>query len=86
MSVLDCLYYSTVSLTTTGYGDIVPVSTSARAVNIVVNTPLRLGFILMLVATTLEVLTTTARANREPGDGGALCTTSSGPGWRGPRA
>lgn len=62
MSVLDCLYYSTVSLSTTGYGDIVPVSTSARAVNIVVITPLRLGFILLLVGTTLEVLTTTARA------------------------
>lgn len=62
MSLLDCLYYATVSLSTTGYGDIVPVSTSARAVNIVVITPLRLGFILLLVGTTLEVLTTTARA------------------------
>lgn len=62
MSLLDCLYYSTVSLSTTGYGDVVPVSTSARAVNIVVITPLRLGFILLLVGTTLEVLTTTARA------------------------
>lgn len=62
LSLLDCLYYSTVSLSTTGYGDIVPVSTSARAVNIVVITPLRLGFILLLVGTTLEVLTTTARA------------------------
>lgn len=62
LSLLDCLYYSTVSLSTTGYGDIVPVSTTARAVNIVVITPLRLGFILLLVGTTLEVLTTTARA------------------------
>jgi voltage-gated potassium channel len=62
MSVLDCLYYSTVSLSTTGYGDIVPVSPAARLVNIVVITPLRLGFILLLVGTTLEVLTTTARA------------------------
>ena len=39
-----------------------PVSTAARTVNTVVITPLRLGFILLLVGTTLEVLTTTARA------------------------
>ncbi len=62
LSLLDCLYYSTVSLSTTGYGDIVPVSASARTVNIILITPLRLGFILLLVGTTLEVLTTTARA------------------------
>lgn len=62
LSLLDAIYYATVSLSTTGYGDIVPVSPSARAVNIILITPLRLGFILLLVGTTLEVLTTTARA------------------------
>lgn len=65
---VDALYFSTVSLSTTGYGDIVPVSMSARVVNIVVITPLRLAFLLVLVGTTVEVLTSTvshrARARR----------------------
>jgi voltage-gated potassium channel len=65
---VDSLYYATVSLSTTGYGDIVPVSTSARVVNIVVITPLRLVFLIVLVGTTIEVLTATvsrrARARR----------------------
>ncbi len=30
LSFLDCLYYATVSLSTTGYGDITPVTPSAR--------------------------------------------------------
>ena len=43
VSLLDCLYYSTVSITTTGYGDIVPVSDSARLLTTFVVTPLRRG-------------------------------------------
>ena len=31
MSLLDCVYFATVSLTTTGYGDIVPVNPFARS-------------------------------------------------------
>jgi voltage-gated potassium channel len=50
------LYYVTVSLSTTGYGDIVPVSESARLVNIFVLTPLRVIFLIILVGTTVEVL------------------------------
>jgi len=34
ISLLDALYYATVSLSTTGYGDIVPVSPVARGINI----------------------------------------------------
>jgi voltage-gated potassium channel len=30
VTLLDCLYYSTVSITTTGYGDITPVTDTAR--------------------------------------------------------
>ncbi|HEX2299417.1 MAG TPA: potassium channel family protein, partial [Pseudonocardiaceae bacterium] len=34
LSLLDSFYYATVSLSTTGYGDIRPVSDSARLVNV----------------------------------------------------
>jgi len=58
---LDAYYYATVSLSTTGYGDITPVSDQARTVNILVVTPLRLLFLIILVGTTLEVLTERTR-------------------------
>jgi voltage-gated potassium channel len=61
VSLLDALYYATVSLSTTGYGDITPVSDSARLINVVVITPLRLLFLIVLVGTTLELLTERSR-------------------------
>jgi voltage-gated potassium channel len=57
VSLLDSVYYATVSLSTTGYGDITPVSDSARLVNVLVITPLRVLFLIVLVGTTLAVLT-----------------------------
>jgi voltage-gated potassium channel len=61
LSLLDCVYYATVSLSTTGYGDITPVSETARLVNILVITPLRVLFLIVLVGTTLAVLTERSR-------------------------
>ena len=58
---LDALYYATVSLSTTGYGDITPVSDAARFVNVFVITPLRILFLVVLVGTTVEVLTKRSR-------------------------
>ncbi|ESP98053.1 Ion channel membrane protein [Streptomyces sp. GBA 94-10 4N24] len=58
---LDAFYYATVTLSTTGYGDIVPVSDSARLINILAVTPLRVAFLIILVGTTLEVLTERTR-------------------------
>ncbi|SDK53578.1 voltage-gated potassium channel [Streptomyces indicus] len=58
---LDSFYYATVTLSTTGYGDIVPASDAARLVNIFVITPLRVLFLIILVGTTLEVLTERTR-------------------------
>jgi voltage-gated potassium channel len=58
---LDAAYYATVTLSTTGYGDITPVSDGARIVNILVITPLRVLFLIILVGTTLEVLTERTR-------------------------
>ncbi len=57
VSLLDALYYSTVTVTTTGYGDITPVEAHARLINILVVTPLRIAFLVLLVGTTIEVLT-----------------------------
>lgn len=58
---LDAAYYTTVTLSTTGYGDIAPFSDSARLVNILFITPLRVLFLIILVGTTLEVLTERGR-------------------------
>ncbi|MCG6566563.1 potassium channel family protein [Tessaracoccus sp. Y36] len=56
VSFIDAIYYSTVTVTTTGYGDITPVATHARLINALVITPLRIGFLVLLVGTTIEVL------------------------------
>lgn len=58
---VDALYFATVSLSTTGYGDITPATDQARLVNIFLITPLRLLFLIVLVGTTIEVLTTRTR-------------------------
>ncbi|MEI6363124.1 MAG: NAD-binding protein [Actinomycetes bacterium] len=61
LSWIDAFYYATVSLSTTGYGDITPVCESARLVNALVITPLRFLFLIVLVGTTIEVLTRRTR-------------------------
>ncbi|MTD16145.1 Ion channel protein [Nakamurella sp. YIM 132087] len=58
---LDAFYYATVTLSTTGYGDITPLSDSARLTNILLITPLRFLFLIVLVGTTIEVLTERSR-------------------------
>ncbi len=61
LTLLDCFYYATVSLSTTGYGDIAPYTERARLVNILMITPLRVAFLIVLVGTTVETLTTASR-------------------------
>jgi len=56
LSLLASFYYSAVTLSTTGYGDIVPVSGVARLVNTLILTPIRVVFLILLIGTTLEVL------------------------------
>jgi voltage-gated potassium channel len=56
VGLIDSIYYATVTLTTTGYGDITPVTPHARVISAVIVTPLRIAFLVLLVGTTLEVL------------------------------
>jgi voltage-gated potassium channel len=62
VSLLDAFYYSTVSITTTGYGDIRPVTDEARLVTTILVTPARVLFLVLLVGTTLEILAERSRA------------------------
>ena len=61
LTLLDCFYYATVSLSTTGYGDITPLSEHSRLINVLVITPLRVAFLIVLIGTTVETLTTASR-------------------------
>ena len=61
VDLYDAIYYTTVTLSTTGYGDIAPFSTQARMVNAFVITPLRVIFLVLLIGTTIEVLASQGR-------------------------
>ena len=61
VGVLDAFYYSTVSITTTGYGDVRPESTEARLVTTLLITPARILFLIVLVGTTVEILAARTR-------------------------
>src|SRR5215211_7989711 len=56
VGLIDAIYYATVTITTTGYGDITPVAPHSRMINALLVTPLRIGFLVLLVGTILEVL------------------------------
>jgi voltage-gated potassium channel len=48
---LDVIYFTMISITTTGYGDIVPISDSARMFDAFVVTPIRIFFVLIFIGT-----------------------------------
>ena len=62
MTLLDAFYYASVTVTTTGYGDITPVSDGARFATTLLVTPARILFLILLVGTTVEVLAESSRA------------------------
>jgi voltage-gated potassium channel len=61
LSLIDSIYYTTVTLSTTGYGDIAPVTDRARLINAFIITPARIAFLVLLIGTTLEVLASQGR-------------------------
>lgn len=61
VDLIDAIYYTTVTLSTTGYGDIAPLTDRARLINAFVITPARIAFLVLLIGTTLEVLASQGR-------------------------
>ena len=51
VSFSDVIYFTMISATTTGYGDIVPITDRARMFDAVIVTPIRIFFILILAGT-----------------------------------
>jgi voltage-gated potassium channel len=51
VSFLDVVYFTMISITTTGYGDIVPVTDSTRMFDALVVTPIRIFFVLIFIGT-----------------------------------
>ena len=58
VSLLDAFYYATVSITTTGYGDVRPVSDQARLLTTLLVTPARVLFLIPVSYTHLTLPTT----------------------------
>jgi voltage-gated potassium channel len=61
VDLVDSIYYSTVTLSTTGYGDIAPFAAHSRLINAFVVSPLRILFLLLLIGATLELLASRGR-------------------------
>jgi voltage-gated potassium channel len=51
VSFLDVIYFTMISITTTGYGDVVPVADNTRMFDALVVTPIRVFFVLIFIGT-----------------------------------
>ena len=56
MGFADVFYFTVVSLTTVGYGDIAPVTTGARLVNAIILTPIRVFLLALFLGTAYEII------------------------------
>ncbi len=63
VGLVDSIYYSTVTLSTTGYGDIAPYAAHSRLINAFVVSPLRIAFLVLLIVTAMELLARQGREN-----------------------
>lgn len=55
LGFVEVLYFTMVSLTTVGYGDIAPVTETARLINVVLMTPVRIFIWLLFLGTAYEL-------------------------------
>jgi voltage-gated potassium channel len=51
VSFIDVIYFTMISITTTGYGDIVPVTPRTRMFDALIVTPIRIFFVLIFIGT-----------------------------------
>lgn len=65
LGFVDVLYFSVVSLTTLGYGDISPVTTEARLLNTVLLTPIRVFLWVLFLGTAYELTVMRLRFREE---------------------
>jgi len=56
ISFFDVIYFTAVTLTTVGYGDIAPITVSARLVDAILVTPIRIAIWLIFIGTAYEFL------------------------------
>jgi voltage-gated potassium channel len=56
ISFLDVVYFTMISITTTGFGDIAPVSDKSRLIEAVIVTPIRFAVIFIFVGTAYQFL------------------------------
>ncbi len=56
LSVVDTIYFTAITITTVGYGDIVPVSDRARLIDAFLITPIRLFVWLLFLGTAFDLL------------------------------
>ena len=56
MSFFDVIYFTAITLTTVGYGDITPISNTARLVDAILVTPIRIAIWLIFIGTAYEFL------------------------------
>jgi voltage-gated potassium channel len=52
VSFVDVIYFTMISITTTGYGDVIPVEPHTRLFDALVVTPIRIFFVLIFIGTT----------------------------------
>lgn len=56
VSFTDIVYFTMITVSTVGYGDVVPVSTRARLLDALVITPIRLGIWLLFLGTAYQLI------------------------------